>query len=56
MNRPSAELMAEVYPGVELRGERAASTRRCSRSRKARRLLGYDPQVTWRDQPTGRST
>jgi len=55
MTRPSAELLAEVYPGVELRGEVGEHETLLSIA-KARRLLGYGPQVTWRDQPTGRST
>jgi nucleoside-diphosphate-sugar epimerase len=55
MTRPSAELLTEVYPGVELRGEVGEHETLLSIG-KARRLLGYDPQVTWRDQPTGRST
>ena len=42
MNRPSAELIAEVYPGVELRGEVGEYETLLSIG-KARRLLGYDP-------------
>ncbi|MDR7183472.1 UDP-glucose 4-epimerase [Microbacterium trichothecenolyticum] len=47
MSRPNAELVAEVFPGVE--------TRDCGEHDtllsidKARRLLGYDPQHSWRD-------
>jgi nucleoside-diphosphate-sugar epimerase len=55
MTRPSAELLAEVYPGVELRGEVGEFETLLSIG-KARRLLGYEPRFTWRDQPTGRST
>ena len=55
MTRPSAELLAEVYPGVELRGEVGEFETLLS-IRKARRLLGYEPRFSWRDQATGRST
>ena len=55
MTRPSAELLAEVYPGVELRGQVGEFETLLSIG-KARRLLGYEPRFTWRDQPTGRST
>jgi len=55
MTRPSAELLAEVYPGVELRGEVGQFETLLS-IRKARRLLGYEPRFSWRDQATGRST
>jgi nucleoside-diphosphate-sugar epimerase len=48
MNRPSRELMAEVYPGVEVRGELAEFETLLS-SAKARRLLGYEPRHSWRD-------
>jgi nucleoside-diphosphate-sugar epimerase len=48
MNRPSRELMAEVYPHVELRGDVGEFETLLSIS-KARRLLGYDPRFSWRD-------
>jgi len=48
MNRPSAELMAEVYPGVEIRGELGEFETLLSVG-KARRLLGYQPAWSWRD-------
>ena len=48
MNRPSAGLMAEVYPGVELRGDVGESETLLSIS-KARSLLGYEPAFSWRD-------
>ena len=47
MNRPSAELMAEVYPGVEIRGELGEFETLLSIG-KARRLLGYEPAWSWR--------
>jgi len=48
MDRPNAELIAEVFPGVELRGEFGHHDTLLSID-KARRLLGYDPQHSWRD-------
>ena len=54
MNRPSADLMAEVYPGVALRGGVGEFGTLLS-IEKARRLLGYEPEFSWRDA-IGRST
>jgi UDP-glucose 4-epimerase len=48
MTRPNAELVAEIFPGVETRGELGENTTLLSID-KARRLLGYDPQHSWRD-------
>ncbi|HVP75048.1 MAG TPA: NAD(P)-dependent oxidoreductase [Gaiellaceae bacterium] len=48
MNRPSAELMAEVYPDVEIRGELDEFETLLAIG-KARRLLGYEPAYSWRD-------
>ncbi|WP_136586846.1 NAD-dependent epimerase/dehydratase family protein [Microbacterium hydrothermale] len=47
MTRPNSELVAEVFPGVETR-ELGENTTLLS-IEKARRLLGYDPQHSWRD-------
>jgi nucleoside-diphosphate-sugar epimerase len=48
MNRPSGELMAEVFPSV--RYEPAGGPYETLLSiEKARRLLGYEPQHSWRD-------
>jgi nucleoside-diphosphate-sugar epimerase len=47
MNRPSAELMAEVYPGVPLRAVGEFGT--LLSIEKARRVLGYEPGFSWRD-------
>jgi len=47
MERPSAELMAEVYPGVPLRDVSGTAT--LFSIEKARRLLGYEPAHSWRD-------
>jgi UDP-glucose 4-epimerase len=54
MNRPSADLMAGVYPDVELRGSFGEFGTLLS-IEKARRVLGYEPAFSWRDA-TGRST
>lgn len=48
MTRPNAELVAEVFPGVETRGDLGENTTLLS-IEKARRLLGFDPQHSWRD-------
>ena len=47
MNRPSRELMPEVFPTVPYpdRGR----LRHASLVRKAKRLLGYEPRWSWRD-------
>jgi len=48
MRRPSAELMAEVYPGVELR--RPVEGRETLLAiGHARELIDYDPQFSWLD-------
>jgi UDP-glucose 4-epimerase len=48
MTRPNAELVAEVFPGVEHKREFGEHETLLSID-KARRLLGYDPQHSWRD-------
>ena len=48
MNRPSAELMAEVYPSVPYRPTGGEFDTLLSIA-KARTLLGYTPQWSWRD-------
>jgi nucleoside-diphosphate-sugar epimerase len=48
MDRRSADLMAEVYPDVEIRGELGEFESLLS-SANARRLLGYEPEHSWRD-------
>jgi nucleoside-diphosphate-sugar epimerase len=47
MNRPSAELMAEVYPSVRYRPTPGEFDALLS-IEKARRLLGYEPEWSWR--------
>ena len=51
MNRPSADLMAEAYPDVELRGGVGEFGTLLS-IEKARRQLGYEPAFSWRDAIT----
>ena len=48
MKRPSRELMAEVFPDVPIRGDLPEHGTLLSID-KARRVLGYDPQFTWRE-------
>jgi nucleoside-diphosphate-sugar epimerase len=47
MRRPSRDLMAEVFPGVPVKGDLEEHGTLLGIG-KARRLLGYDPQFTWR--------
>jgi UDP-glucose 4-epimerase len=49
MSTPSADLAAQVYPGVEIRGEVRGTSTLLSID-KARRVLGYEPQFSWRDE------
>jgi nucleoside-diphosphate-sugar epimerase len=48
MSRPSTELMAEFFPGTEFRTPVDGTQSLCSID-KARRLLGWEPQHSWRD-------
>jgi nucleoside-diphosphate-sugar epimerase len=48
MDRPSRDLMAEVFPTVPLRGDLAGHDTLLSIA-KARRLLGYAPVHSWRN-------
>ena len=48
MTRPSRELMAECYPSVPYRPTAGDHDSLLS-SDKARRLLGYEPQHSWRE-------
>jgi nucleoside-diphosphate-sugar epimerase len=47
MSRSSAELIAEVYPGVEIRKQLGEHETLLSID-KARRVLGFEPQHSWR--------
>ncbi|HET7499997.1 MAG TPA: NAD(P)-dependent oxidoreductase [Kofleriaceae bacterium] len=48
MTRPNASLMAEVFPGVEVRPTMSAHGTLLSID-KARRVLGYQPEHSWRN-------
>jgi nucleoside-diphosphate-sugar epimerase len=48
MSRPNSELVAEVFPGVPIKHELSANETLLSID-KARRVLGYEPQFSWRD-------
>lgn len=48
MSRSSASLMAEVFPDVEVRGELGEHETLLGIG-KARRVLGYSPEHSWRD-------
>ncbi|WP_019181763.1 NAD-dependent epimerase/dehydratase family protein [Microbacterium yannicii] len=52
MSRPNAELVAEVFPDVPANGELGDHDTLLSID-KARRLLGYAPQHSWRDHTAG---
>jgi nucleoside-diphosphate-sugar epimerase len=52
MNRPSGELMSEIYPSVSYRPT-AGDFDTLLSIEKARRLLGYEPQWSWRDHVAG---
>jgi nucleoside-diphosphate-sugar epimerase len=47
MSRPNAELMAEVFPSVPIKAGAGANETLLS-IEKARRMLGYEPQHSWR--------
>lgn len=49
MSRPSAALAAEVYPGVRVVRELGEHETMLSID-KARRVLGYEPRHSWRDE------
>lgn len=52
MSRSSASLMAEVFPDVEIRKELGEHETLLSID-KARRMLGYSPKHSWRDELPG---
>ncbi len=51
MNRPSAELLAEVFPDVRMRSEVSEFGTLLAIDR-ARQALGYEPRHTWRNHLT----
>jgi nucleoside-diphosphate-sugar epimerase len=48
MRRPSRELMAEAYPDVPV-ADRVSGNDSLLDISRARDILGYDPQFSWRD-------
>ena len=48
MERPTADLLKEVFPGVPVRGE-VSGTSSLFSSEAARRDLGWEPRHSWRD-------
>ena len=48
MSRSNAELTAEIFPDVEVRGDIGEHQTLLS-IEKARRVLGFEPQFSWRD-------
>lgn len=48
MSRSNAQLVAEVFPGVEIRGTLGEHDTMLSIA-KAHRMLGYEPEYTWRN-------
>jgi nucleoside-diphosphate-sugar epimerase len=54
MSRSSAELAAEVFPGVEVR-KRLGEHETLLSIDKARRVLGFRPEHSWRQEGAGRS-
>jgi nucleoside-diphosphate-sugar epimerase len=53
MSRPNAELVGEVFPDVPLAAHVAPNETLLS-IEKARQILGYEPQHSWRDQGDAR--
>ena len=53
MSRPTSTLLAEVFPGVPVRKKLSLNETLVSID-KARRVLGYEPQHSWRN-PESRS-
>jgi nucleoside-diphosphate-sugar epimerase len=49
MSRSNASLLAEVFPGVPVKGQLSENGTLLSID-KAKRLLGYTPQHSWRDE------
>jgi nucleoside-diphosphate-sugar epimerase len=49
VTRPNAELLAEMFPGVPVNKADLGANETLLSIDKARRVLGYEPQHTWRD-------
>jgi nucleoside-diphosphate-sugar epimerase len=50
MSRPNPELVSEVFAGVEFRAQGVEGNETLLSIDKARRLLGYEPAHSWRDE------
>jgi UDP-glucose 4-epimerase len=50
MSRPNSELIAEVFPGVPLKRDDLDNNDTLLSIDKARRILGYAPTHSWRDE------
>ena len=51
MSRSNMSLLAEVFPGVEIKGNLTTNGTLLS-IEKAKRMLGYSPQFSWRNEPS----
>tara|TARA_R110002124_G_scaffold9586_1_gene49180 strand:- start:22257 stop:23126 length:870 start_codon:yes stop_codon:yes gene_type:complete len=54
MTRSNMSLLAEVFPGVETKGNLTTNGTLLS-IEKAKRMLGYSPQFSWRTEPAARA-
>jgi hypothetical protein len=52
MSRPNQQLLAEVFPGVPVKRDVGKNETLLS-IEKARRVLGYEPEHSWRDAAGG---
>jgi nucleoside-diphosphate-sugar epimerase len=50
MSRPNPELVEETFPGVEFRADGVTGNETLLGIEKARRVLGYEPSHSWRDE------
>ena len=49
MSRSNMSLLAEVFPGVEIKGNLTTNGTLLS-IEKAKRMLGFSPQFSWRNE------
>ena len=52
MERPTADLLREVFPDVPVRGD-ISGNRSLFATEAARRDLGWEPRHSWRDEVPG---
>ena len=55
MTRPNDELVGEVFPGVEIRGDLGVNNTLLSID-KARARLGFEPEHSWRNGASTRAS